>query len=289
MTNPTPPDAASMADSDGYQSHERGRTDLNDNNWRNDAYINERRFYYLGAYSGFGYVSLAVIFSILGGLFPPHDPTWTPVELQNFYIDNQSRITAGMLGAMVVIALYIPFYATVSKILEYKMKMPLLGRIQLYASIQAGMFVFLMYLCWAVALYRPERNPEITQAFNDWGWMMAWWTVNTTEIQFLAWGAAILFCKPANQLYPRWLGYLWLLAFFIQTFAWFIPALKTGPFAYNGALLFYVMAVGYLLSVLLSAHQTVKALRAYDEKLGLEKCSLFGTKRQTFSIEKNAS
>lgn len=254
----------------------RDRIDMNDSSWRREAYVNERSFYYIGAYCGFGYMILSGIFFLLCGWFPPHDPTWTPAELQNFYHNNLTRLTIGTLGAMVVIALYIPFYATVSKILEYKMKMPLLGRIQNYASIQAGMFVFLMFLCWGIAIYRPERNPEITQAFNDWGWFMAWWTVNTTEIQFLAWAAAILFCKSANQLYPRWLGYFLLFTFFAQTFAWCIPAMKTGPFAYNGVMLFYVMALGYGVQVVISAYQTVKALRIYDEKNGLNRHSLFG-------------
>lgn len=261
---------------------------VTDSDWRTEAYVRERSFYYIGAYCGYGYMGLAALFFLTCGWFPAHDPTWAPTELQSFYNDNLTRLRVGTIGCMTVVALYIPYYMTVSKILEYKMKMPFLGRLQMYASIQAGMFVFLMFLCWAIALYRPERDPEITQAFNDWGWMMAWWTVNTTEVQFLAWAGAILFCRPENQLFKRWLGYLWLLAFMVQIFAWTIPAVKTGPFAYNGVLLYFCLILGYGASVLLSTMQTVKALRIYDEKIGLERWSLFRGYRSAGSTYKNA-
>lgn len=247
---------------------------MNDNEWRKQAYLQERTLMYLSAYGGYAFLALTgLFFFVIGGWFPPHDPTWSAAELGAFYNDNHTRIQIGVVGAFVSIGLYIPLYSMVSQIIEDHLKMPMLAKMQLNAAIMGGVFVWFMFLAWAIAMYRPERNPEITQAFNDWGWMIAWWTVNCTQFQVLAWGLAILLCKPENQVFDRWFGWLLVFAVLVEIVAWGIPLMKTGPFAYNGELAFWFMVPLYGIFVFFSAQQSVKALRTIDEKMKLPRWS----------------
>lgn len=75
--------------------------------------------------------------------------------------------------------------------------------------------IILPVFIFAAASYRPERNPEITQALNDLGWLPFIMNWVPAVIQALAIGFAIFGNAGAKEVFPRWVGYYNLWSGFI--------------------------------------------------------------------------
>src|SRR5262249_20233294 len=91
------------------------------------------------------------------------------------------------------------------------------------------------------ASYRPERNPEITQALNDLGWLPFIMNWPPALIQCLAIGFAIFGAK--HEVWPRWLGYFNVWCAFIFCAGGLAVLFENGVFAWNGLLACWMAAV----------------------------------------------
>ena len=102
------------------------------------------------------------------------------------------------------------------------------------------MFLVIPPLIWGTAAFSPDRPEELTLALHEFGNLM----LTTTDQYFIfnmvpiAWLALSRRDHPVNP-FPRWYGYfvIWVaLMFEVGAFA-FLP--RTGPFAWNGLLVFW--------------------------------------------------
>ena len=101
-------------------------------------------------------------------------------------------------------------------------------------------FFLLPPLIWTVAAYRPERSPEITQLMNDFAWIAFVMTVSPAAMQNICIAMATFQDKIDRPVYPRWVAFFNILASFLFITDLLVTFFKTGPFAYNGAISFYV-------------------------------------------------
>jgi hypothetical protein len=96
---------------------------------------------------------------------------------------------------------------------------------------------------WWTAAFRPDRNPVITQSWNDAGWLSFTAVIFLFVLQCVAIGVAIFIDRQERPLFPRWLAYqsFWtaLLLFPSLLCLW----LKHGPFAWNGIASLYLAFV----------------------------------------------
>ena len=115
------------------------------------------------------------------------------------------------------------------------------------------------------AAYRPDRNPEITQALNDLGWF--WLTLPPGGL-FTITTAVIGICfmrdKSVRPLYPRWVGYLALWIAVLIFPAYLVPFLYSGPFAWNGLLAFWLVVLVASIWMVVLVIYTFKAIRRTD-------------------------
>jgi hypothetical protein len=97
-------------------------------------------------------------------------------------------------------------------------------------------------IVFMVAAYRPERDPQITQALNDLGFIPFIGNLVPFLIQAVAIGVAVLAQDLDHEVLPRWLGFYNLWTAFLTLPGLLLVFFRTGAFAWNGLLDFWVVA-----------------------------------------------
>lgn len=181
---------------------------------------------------------------VVAHYIPPHWPSWTADVVASIYADHQTAILIGMVASQLTTALMLPFWVMIY--LQMRRiegtRAPALSLVYLTSSICANIVAgFLPGMFFITAAFRPERNPEITQIFNDIGWFYFTFPVGGLGlIMLVVMAVCFLADKSAQPLFPRWVGFMniWLAVLALP--AALVPFFMKGPFAWNGILAFWL-------------------------------------------------
>lgn len=180
----------------------------------------------------------------LAHFLPPLSPAASAADIAAIYSDNTIGIRLGAMVMMFAAALFAPFFAMISVMIK-RIEGPVApyALTQIITATLAVTCFFLSPMLFTVAAFRPERVPELTQLMNDFAWIMFVTPAAPAFVQTLAIGLAILSDRSAVPILPRWSGYysLWVAVLFLP--GALAMMFKTGPFAWNGLLAFWVPAV----------------------------------------------
>lgn len=200
-------------------------------------------------------------FGAIAGFIPPPSPGDSALEVQTMYREDATGIRAGLFVTMMGAALIGPFVASISsqmRRIEGDRHHPLAN-----TQLGLGMLMVLLFIipCFLMeaAAFRPDRDPVVTQALHDAGWLPFVGGFMATFIQLIAIGICI-FQDQEQRVYPRWLGYFNFWAALILVPAGFVLFFKSGPFAWNGALAFWLVLVVFCVWFLLMFWMTRKAI-----------------------------
>ena len=93
---------------------------------------------------------------------------------------------------------------------------------------------------WVAAAFRPDQAPETTRMLTDLGWLCIDLQYACTTLQMIAAALVGLSDRRPQTLFPRWVCYLtiWCGLSFIP--ASLTGVVKTGPFAWDGLLSYYI-------------------------------------------------
>jgi hypothetical protein len=134
-----------------------------------------------------------------------------------------------------------------------------------YAMLVVSAIAFTVFIGGSVALttaaYRPERAIEITQAIHDMGWFWYMMPAMPFTMICLLMGFAVLNDRNSPPVLPRWIGYFSLWCGVLQAPGSLVGLFKTGPFAWNGAISFYMALAGFGGWMLVSSWAMLRALR----------------------------
>lgn len=191
--------------------------------------------------------ALAVVWISAFFLFPgfvhPMAPSWSADKVAEFYRDpaHLTRIRSsmilfnwfcvGLIPILTLIVLQIRRMAHRTPVLSYCM----LG------CTAGGPTVFLIAnLFWLLAAFRPDRDPSLTQLFND----LAWVTF-TTGVPFLIGQSVILALAiylddQPEPVFPRWVAHFNLAIAAALVPAAFVGLALKGVMAWDGLLPFWV-------------------------------------------------
>jgi len=196
------------------------------------------------AWCGAGFVLLLFPGIIMAGLLPPIAPTRTAAEVAQFWSTNTGVKRCGLVILLAAAGLQVPFGALIAvRIKQLEGRFSPLAYAQLIATGLAVMAIILPTFAFAAASYRPERDPEITQALNDLGWLPFVMNWPAATIQCLVIGFAIFGDHWTRPLWPRWLAYYNFWSGFIFAAGGLVVLFKNGVFAWNGLLAFWMVAV----------------------------------------------
>jgi hypothetical protein len=143
--------------------------------------------------------------------------------------------------------------------METESRLPFL--LQLGAGSIGVLTVMFPTMVFAITAFRPERDPDLTQLLNDIGWLLIIPAFPTFIAQFGAIAAGAFMDRRATPVYPRWAAYLnlWIALLFVPGgFAYFF---RTGPFAWDGLLAFWVAAGAFFVWLMAMTPLTLSAIR----------------------------
>lgn len=199
----------------------------------------------LCAWSGLIFVVLFGLgWALIGGFVPPPSPAAEAAQIVAFYQEHTNLVRTGLLLTQFSCIFFLPWVAVLTEQMK-RMAGPstVLATTQLISGAVALFIILLPTLIWGVASFRPERNPELTLLLNDLAWLIFTMTFAPFVTQAVAIGLAILGDQRPQPLMPSWLGYFnfWTALSFVP--AGLILFFKTGPFAWNGVIGFWLPVV----------------------------------------------
>lgn len=198
----------------------------------------------------------------LAHFLPPLSPASSAAEIAAIYSDNTIGIRLGAILVMFAASLFAPFFAMVSVLMK-RMEGPATpyALTQIITATIVVTCFFIGPMLFTVTAFRPERAPELTLLMNDFAWIMLVTPGAPAFVQTLAIGFAILGDRNAVPILPRWSGYfsLWVAVLFLP--AALAVMFKTGPFAWNGILAFWIPAALVGLWSNIMAFLMIKALK----------------------------
>jgi hypothetical protein len=95
-------------------------------------------------------------------------------------------------------------------------------------------------VCWLLAAFRPERSPQLTQLFNDFGWITFTILVPFLIGQSVILALAIYFDDQPRPIFKRWVAHFNLLVAAAIAPAAFVGVSLSGPLAWDGFLSFWL-------------------------------------------------
>jgi hypothetical protein len=186
---------------------------------------------------GFGFV-------VLAGFIPPPREFWSAQRIAEMYADNRTGIRAGIIVAMFASALLLPFYAVISaEIRKIEGPLSLLAPIQYAGAVILVAFFQIICLLWLLASLRPEADPQIIRAANDYCWLVWSTLIPTYVFQYLCMAIAGFMDKRPHPTWPRWAAYLNLWVGTLGAGGVLAVFFKHGPFAWHGLVGFWIPVV----------------------------------------------
>lgn len=196
----------------------------------------------------------------MAGFAPPLPPSDSALEIQAYYVENANWVRGGLWFTMMGAALIGPFVAAIAVQMRRieGARSPLAD-----AQLGLGMLMVLLFIvpCFLLgtAAFRPERDPELIMLMNDAGWLPFVGAFHCTFIQLICIALCILM-HPEQKVFPRWLGYFnaWVAVLLLPSAL--VLFLKTGPFAWNGILAFWLVLVVFCSWFLIMFNEVRKAI-----------------------------
>jgi len=206
------------------------------------------KYQLISAWCGPAFVALFIVFwMIFGHNLPNPSPALNADEIAARYNQYRGSLRLGFIVSLIVICLYMPWTALLTaQMVRIEGKFPVLAYLQLIGGALTVMVVSFSAMFWVTGAFRPERDPALIQLMSDVGWICIDTQYACTTLQMVAAALAGLADKSEVPLFPRWVCFLsiWCGLSFIP--ASLTGVLKTGPFAWNGMLSFYIPYAAWL-------------------------------------------
>lgn len=212
------------------------------------------------------FISLLIFIYVFCALFrmvPPLAPSLTPVEVAAFYSTHAFDIKLGAVIASVTSAFLIPFSVVVGfQLARIEEGPPVWSVLAVAGGSLTCIFLVLPPILWGVAAFTPDRAPELTTLINQ----IANISLVTTGQFFIFNTVPILYVglkakADSYNPFPRWL--CWLTAFLTIIGEAGVVAymFKTGPFAWDGLLAFFIPFAVYFIWIGIVYFSMFSALR----------------------------
>ena len=221
-------------------------------------------------------VAFLVCWGMLGYNIPPIPADHTPEQMAEFFRTHYNEVRAGMSGAMLFGVLYLPFTLSITKVMEWMNpeQNSMLSTLQMWGGGLTVVPLVTSSVFWLTAAYRPDVLAPVTlQMLYDMGWLLIDMFYAITTIPMVALGMAGLTDKRAKPLLPKWACWFSIWAGLSFLFELLMPFFKTGLFARQGWLNFWVEFMVWFIYILVAAFYMLKAV----PRLQQERAALLGT------------
>jgi hypothetical protein len=172
---------------------------------------------------------------------PPPAPTNSDEQIAGFFTAHSMSIRIGALLAISTTGFTLPLAAVVS----YQMArlghgMRVWAILQGLAGAVVSIWLVFPVLIWGVAAFTPERPPSETRMLSDLSFLALVTPTPYFIFQILSITYVCLSSKVDSVFFPRWLGYFSIWTFLLTEVGAVGFLTKTGPFAWNGLIVFWI-------------------------------------------------
>lgn len=195
---------------------------------------------------------------------PPLSPADSAAQIAHVFTTRKNGIRFGAIFMIIGTMLWVPWAAVVAEQLRRSGRdNPMNAHVQVGSAAVGAAVVIIAQLCWVVAAFRPERSPDITLALSDMGFIFSIMPFMIFVVWNVALAVAIFGDDRDVPAYPRWSAYFTLWCAFLYVPGGCLAFFHTGPFAWNGALAFYLPAVAFFTWIIV---MTVLAMRSVSRR-----------------------
>jgi hypothetical protein len=204
---------------------------------------------------------------LLADFVPPPHPGAAASDIVHQYHEHTTRIRAGMVLCMFAAVMAMPLGATVAyfirRIEGFTGPLTLL---QVMGAVGMAVLTFYPAMWWLIALFRPDRSPELTRMLSDAAWLQFVGGLTIYYPTIVTMAIAAFIDKSERPAFPRWFGYLNLWLFVLLLPGQMIFFFKTGPLAWNGVLAFYLAFIAFGLWFPIAFSVLRKAVRQVQDE-----------------------
>lgn len=186
---------------------------------------------------------------VLAHFVPPIPPSAGPAEVTSLFIERQGwQMLAAVLMMCSTFVLFPVMALLVLIARRIEGQVGLVTVMIALTSATSLVFNFYTPFSFAMAAFRPDRDPKLIQYASDYGFMQFMGGIPMFLLLWVLSAYAILVLSPReNPLVPRWFGYLnaWIAVLYLPELLVFF--FHTGPFAWNGFVGFWIPAVLFVI------------------------------------------
>lgn len=231
----------------------------------------------LGAWSGLVFTVMFGVGLALAGWLPLPTPNMTVDEVVHMY---QSRTNWIRLGMIIMVTGSV-FFLAMTVVTTLQMRRMQAGAAAAYLQLAAGIVnmttFFFGPLIMGVATFRPDRNPEVIYALHDLGWLIFIMPFPPATVQCLSIALGIFMDGGKTNVFPRWFAFMCLWSGLLYLPGGLVFFFKTGPFAWNGILAFYIAATAFFAWIVTLVTLLLKAIKSQESGArSLEKSAWVG-------------
>lgn len=206
-------------------------------------------------------VLYAAAFMGIGHYIPPQPPGWSAAEVASFYAENTNRIRLAQLLGIIFSTLLFPWFAVISvQMARIEGRFPVLAIMQFGGATLLVVFFQICSMLWIIAAWRQELDPAIVRMLHEGSWLIFVMIFPAYTMQMFSMAIAGFMDKSEHPVWPRWACYfnMWigvagmgggLAAFF-----------KSGPFAWNGLIGFYIPVAMFALWLFTTAWLLIRGI-----------------------------
>lgn len=229
----------------------------------------QRRIELLCAWSGVAFLATYLLFFAgVARWIPPMSPTHDATYVAQYFSEHATRIRVGQLGAMVCSFLLFPLWALISgyiaRVERSLGRFPVMAFLQFGCAVLLQVFFVLCSMIWLIATFRPGLDAHLVQLLNDAGWLIFVMVFPGYVFQMLCIAIAAFIDPDPEPVLPRWAAYLHLWVGLSGMGGGLAVFFKHGPFAWNGAVGFWLPVAVFalwLVSITTLLHRAVRADR----------------------------
>lgn len=177
------------------------------------------------------------------GFNPPMSPTMSADDVAMFYrdADNVTRTKISMVLFNWFCVGMIPFLALiVTQIHKMAHHSPIWQFAYIGCMAGGPTLLFTADLFWLVAAFRPERDPALTQMYNDIAWVTFTAQAGFLVAQCLFLAIAIYLDRQHKPIFRTWVAHFNVVVAAAIAPATFAATTADGPIAWNGAASFWL-------------------------------------------------
>jgi hypothetical protein len=215
-------------------------------------------------------VIYGIAFALLLDMVPPPSAKMSANEIAAWYAERHDQVRIGAVIAGWTGAFLVPLTVVIAIQMARQETGPPTRKIWSLLTVCGGammsIFLVLPPLFWGVAAFTPSRTPEVTALMHELGMLTL---VTTDQYYIFMWVAIAVISLRATTVvhspFPRWYGYftIWTALMFEAGAIAFLA--RTGPFAWNGLLVFWSPLALFGAWVGVTAYLLLKALRQQSE------------------------